>query len=67
LSRLLRVADDPAVITTTNRGEPVVLAPESETGDAYRTIARRLRGEETSAPSIPQEPSLFARLGAFFG
>ncbi|HUN29357.1 MAG TPA: septum site-determining protein MinD [Alphaproteobacteria bacterium] len=39
------VPDDPEVIDTTNRGEPIVLDPAARLGVIYDKIARRLDGE----------------------
>jgi septum site-determining protein MinD len=51
------VPDDEDVIDTTNRGEPVVLGPESRLSAIYTKIARRLEGEivpftQLSAPGF---------------
>jgi len=40
------VPEDESVLISTNKGEPVVLNPNSRAGTAFRNIARRLRGEE---------------------
>jgi septum site-determining protein MinD len=40
------VPEDEMIITTTNRGEPASMNEQSKAGQAYRNIARRLRGEE---------------------
>jgi septum site-determining protein MinD len=40
------VPDDESIITSTNRGEPAVLKPQSKAGLAYINIAHRLRGKE---------------------
>ncbi len=61
------IADEPGVIISTNRGEPIVLDELSSTGAAYRAIAGRIAGTETSSPHIPQVPSMLQKLGAFFG
>jgi septum site-determining protein MinD len=56
------IADEPGVIVATNRGEPIALDTTSATGDAYRKIAGRITGTETSAPEIPREATFFGRL-----
>jgi septum site-determining protein MinD len=56
------IADEPGVIVATNRGEPIALDASSSTGDAYRKIAGRIVGTETSAPEIPREVSFFGKL-----
>jgi septum site-determining protein MinD len=61
------IADEPSVIVTTNRGEPIALDQTHRTGAAYRAIAARLAGDESVPVAIPQEPTMFGRLGALFG
>jgi septum site-determining protein MinD len=39
------IPEDPEVIDTTNRGEPIVLDPAARLGTIYEKIARRLEGE----------------------
>jgi septum site-determining protein MinD len=56
------IAEAPDVIVSTNRGQPVALDPASEVGEAYRTIARRITGQDTAAPEIPREKTLFGKL-----
>ena len=60
------IADEPAVIVSTNRGEPLALDPSSKTGAAYRAIAARLAGEDVPLPVPRPEPRLLAKLGALF-
>lgn len=56
------IADAPDVIVSTNRGEPVALDPASPIGAAYRAIAGRIDGSDTSAPEIPREKAFFEKL-----
>lgn len=56
------IADEPGVIVSTNKGEPIALDPASSTGEAYRKIAGRIVGTDTSAPEIPREASFFDKL-----
>ena len=56
------IADEPGVIVSTNKGQPIALDAASPTGDAYRKIAGRIAGTETSAPEIPREASLLDKL-----
>jgi septum site-determining protein MinD len=56
------IADEPGVIVATNKGEPIALDPTSPVGQAYRTIAARIVGTDTSAPEIPREASFFEKL-----
>ncbi|MGB8266947.1 MAG: septum site-determining protein MinD [Candidatus Velthaea sp.] len=61
------IADEPGVIVSTNKGEPLALDNSSAAGSAFRAIAGRIAGTNTSAPTIPVEPTAFQKLGAFFG
>jgi septum site-determining protein MinD len=54
------VPDDENVVTSTNRGLPIVLDGKSRAGMAFRNIARRLTGE--SVPFLPMEEQ-----GGFLG
>jgi septum site-determining protein MinD len=61
------VPDDEAIITSTNRGEPVSMSETTLAGQAYRNIARRLRGEEVPFLNLDEkEPGLFERLRKAF-
>jgi len=61
------VPDDEAIITSTNRGEPVSLLETSQSGLAYRNIARRLRGEEVPFLDLDEkDPGFFGRLKKLF-
>ena len=56
------VADAPDVIVSTNKGEPVALNAESPVGAAYRAIAGRIAGTDTSAPEIPREKTFLEKM-----
>jgi septum site-determining protein MinD len=61
------VPDDEAIITSTNRGEPVSLVEGSQSGQAYRNIARRLRGEEVPFLDLSiKDEGFFGRLKKLF-
>lgn len=49
------VPDDESIITSTNRGEPASLGTSSLAGQAYRNIARRLKGEEVPFLNLMDE------------
>ena len=62
------IADEPEIIVTTNRGEPLALRAQTPTGAAYHAIAARVAGEDVPAPMpAAAKPSLGERLGALFG
>ena len=49
------VFDDEDVISSSNKGEPVVLNEKSAAGQGYRNIARRLEGETVPLMSLKQQ------------
>jgi len=55
------VPDDEDVIDTTNRGEPIVLRPESRLAAIYDKIARRLEGEIVPFTTL-SAPNFLSRL-----
>ena len=61
------IADEPEIIITTNRGEPLALRHEGETANAYHAIAARVAGENVPAPSPELKESLMGKLGSIFG
>ncbi|MFZ1018002.1 MAG: septum site-determining protein MinD [Candidatus Cybelea sp.] len=62
------IADEPDIIVTTNRGEPLALRPENPTGAAYHAIAARVAGEDVPAPMPPlSKPSFMERVSSLLG
>jgi septum site-determining protein MinD len=61
------IADEPQIIVTTNRGEPLALHKETPTGAAYNAIAARIAGEDVPAPMPQIKESFLSRLGSLFG
>ncbi len=59
------VPDDEAIINSTNRGEPVILQDGARAGQAYRNIARRIKGEEVPLMDL-EEGGFFSRLRRLF-
>jgi septum site-determining protein MinD len=51
------VPDDEQVVTSTNRGKPVVHDEDSLSGEAYRRIARRITGEEVEYLNLSAKKS----------
>ncbi|HSP21786.1 MAG TPA: septum site-determining protein MinD [Planococcus sp. (in: firmicutes)] len=61
------VADDESVITSSNRGEPVVMNPANPAALGYRNIARRLLGESVPLMTMDKKsPSVFSKIKAVF-
>jgi len=62
------IADEPQIIVTTNRGEPLALRKDTPTGAAYHAIAARVAGEDVPAPMPPvPKGSLLERIGSLLG
>jgi septum site-determining protein MinD len=49
------VPEDPSILVSTNRGQPVALDGRSPAGQAFQNIARRLLGQDV--PFLPLQPS----------
>jgi septum site-determining protein MinD len=60
------VPDDEAIITSTNRGRPVVLENHSLSGEAFRNIARRLMGEAVPFVKLEQNNSFMQWVSRWF-
>jgi septum site-determining protein MinD len=56
------VPDDEAVVTSTNRGMPIALDGKTKAGQAFRNIARRLKGENVPFLEIEEDTGFFGRL-----
>ena len=61
------IADEPDVIVSTNKGEPLALRTDTATAAAYHAIAARIAGEDVPAPTVEYKESFMSKLGAFFG
>jgi septum site-determining protein MinD len=61
------IADEPEIIISTNRGEPLALRKEAPTGAAYHAIAARIAGDDVPAPMPPVARTFIERLGSMFG
>jgi septum site-determining protein MinD len=62
------IADEPDIIVTTNRGEPLALRRENPTGAAYHAIAARVAGEDVPPPMpAVAKTTILERVGSFLG
>ena len=61
------IADEPDVIVSANKGEPLALRTDSTTAAAYHAIAARVAGEDVPAPTVEYKESFMSKLSAFFG
>ena len=55
------VPEDECIVISTNRGEPAVLGNNSQAGEAYRRIARRIMGEKVPVYSLEESSRLMNR------
>lgn len=61
------VPDEKEIIIATNRGTPVIDIEGSETGAAFRRIARRILGETLDIPTFAERTGFFSRVMSTLG
>lgn len=61
-----QVPDDEMVVSSTNRGEPVIVLENSQAGQAYRNIVKRICGEEVPFMTFEKE-GFWERFKKLFG
>ena len=61
------VPEDETVIIGSNRGAPVAFDPKSKAGQAFRNIAKRLRGEKIPFMDLDHTEGLWQRLQRLAG
>lgn len=61
------VPEDEMIVITTNRGEAVVLDERSRSGQAYRNIVRRIKGEAVPLINLHEDSGLMNRLRRLVG
>jgi septum site-determining protein MinD len=61
------VPDEKEIIIATNRGTPVVDIDGSETGAAFRRIARRILGETVEIPAFTEKTGFISRVMSTLG
>ena len=54
------------VITSTNKGEPIVNDENSLAGKAYMNVAKRIQGEEVPFLDIDQPRTIMEKIKKFF-
>ncbi len=60
------IPEDEGIITSTNKGEPIVNNEKSPAGQAYQNVARRIKGEEVPLLDIDEPKTFFGKLKKFF-
>ena len=60
------IPEDMNIITSTNKGEPVVNDEKSLAGAAYINVARRIMGEDVPLLDIDEPTTLIEKIKKFF-
>ena len=60
------IPEDTGIITSTNRGEPIVNNEKSLAGRAYINVARRIKGEDVPFLDLDEPTTLFGKIKKFF-
>ncbi len=60
------IPEDEMVVTSTNRGAPVVLEEKSRAGQAFRNIGQRITGEKVPFVPIEEQRGFFTQIGKMF-
>ena len=60
------IPEDTGIITSTNKGEPIVNDDNSLAGQAYRNVARRILGEEVQFLDLDEPKGLMAKIKNVF-
>ncbi len=60
------IPEDTGIITSTNRGEPIVNDEKSLAGKAYLNVARRIKGEDVPFLNLDEPTTFFGKIKKFF-
>lgn len=60
------IPEDTGIITSTNKGEPIVNDEKSLAGQAYRNVARRIAGEDVPFLDLEEPRGVLAKVKKFF-
>ena len=60
------IPEDTGIITSTNKGEPIINDEKSLAGQAYMNVARRIKGEEVEFLDIDAPQNFFEKIVEFF-
>ncbi len=60
------IPDDENVVISTNRGQPVALDGKSKSGQAFKNIAKRLKGENVPFMSMDDKGDFFTKMAGLF-
>lgn len=60
------IPEDTGIITSTNKGEPIVNDEKSLAGKAYNNVARRIIGEDVPFLNLEEDNSMLGKVKKFF-
>ncbi len=60
------IPEDAGIITSTNKGEPIVNDEKSLAGQAYSNVARRIMGEDVPLLNLKEDKSVAGKVKKFF-
>src|SRR5574344_1391306 len=60
------IPEDTGIITSTNKGEPIVNDEKSLAGQAYQNVAKRIMGEEIDFLNLDEPQGVVAKIKKFF-
>ena len=60
------IPEDTGIITSTNKGEPIVNDEKSLAGQAYNNVARRIMGDDVEFMNLTEKKGFLAKLKSFF-
>ena len=60
------IPEDTHIITSTNKGEPIVNDEEALAGKAYRNVARRIMGEDIPLLDLTEPKGFIDKIKNFF-
>lgn len=60
------IPEDTGVITSTNKGEPIVNDAKSLAGQAYQNVAKRIMGEEIAFLDLDEPKGIIEKIKKFF-
>ena len=60
------IPEDTGIITSTNKGEPIVNDEKSLAGKAYQNVARRIIGEDVPFLNLEEDNSVLGKVKKFF-
>lgn len=60
------IPEDTGIITSTNKGEPIVNDEKALAGQAYSNVAKRIIGEDVPFLNLEEDTSIMAKVKKFF-